>query len=123
MGLADPFMVIGKKLFFFKINTAPILFKCSVTLFIGLDERDLSPTSLVLILFVDKSPVISLMLVPEFPKFNSFLGSNKVPGGNPKIIYFPSIFLILDPNCLITLTVFKTSSDSNRLVTLLLPTA
>ena len=43
---------------------------------IGLEDKELSPVKVAFKLLDDKSPVNSLTPVPEFPKYNSVLGSS-----------------------------------------------
>ena len=72
--LPVPFILIGGNIFFLSSIFAPILDKCSVTLFMGLLLKELSPINFTSILFVETNPEISLIPVPELPKSIIFFG-------------------------------------------------
>ena len=82
--LPVPFSLIGGNDSPLNLIFAPILDKCSVTLFIGLLLKELSPINLTSILLDEIKPDISLIPVPEFPKSIIFLGWINPPGGIPK---------------------------------------
>ena len=61
-------MLKGKVSFLEPDISTPIFVKGSIILFIGLLERDSSPTRVVEKFCVDNKPDINLIPVPEFPK-------------------------------------------------------
>ena len=117
-----PFILIGGNIFFLSSIFAPILDKCSVTLFMGLLLKELSPINFTSILFVETNPEISLIPVPELPKSIIFFGWINPPGGMPKTSKLFVFFIIFTPNNLIALRVFITSSLCNKFLIFDLPT-
>ena len=99
---------------------APIFSRGSLTLSIGLNLNDLSPSKTDLKFCPDNSPVKSLAVVPEFPQ-SIVSGDSKyslIPVPLVKILpLFSANITPIDPTAYIVLL---TSSDNSRLVILVM---
>ena len=112
-----PIIFIGGVFSEVSSNLAPIELKGSDILCIGLLLSEESPFNSLLKLCQARTPAVSLMPVPEFPKYKSSFGLDKPFKPLPKILYAVSSLSIFIPNCLTTFKVFKTSSLCCRLLT------
>ena len=82
------------------------------TIFIGLDDKDLSPTRVVSNDWPESKPARRRILVPEFPKSRSISGEVKPSKPTPfTMILVELVFSILTPSFFNALSVERQSSE------------